>query len=48
MYGPNTNLAVGTIIYMIESQIGYIADALRVLRDRRARRSTCAPTRRSS
>jgi cation diffusion facilitator CzcD-associated flavoprotein CzcO len=37
MYGPNTNVAVGTIIYMLESQIGYIADALRVLRDRRAR-----------
>jgi cation diffusion facilitator CzcD-associated flavoprotein CzcO len=36
MYGPNTNLAVGTIIYMIESQIDYVIDALRVLRARGA------------
>jgi cation diffusion facilitator CzcD-associated flavoprotein CzcO len=36
MYGPNTNLAVGTIIYMIESQVDYVMDALRVLRRRGA------------
>jgi cation diffusion facilitator CzcD-associated flavoprotein CzcO len=36
MYGPNTNLAIGTIIYMIEAQVDYIVDALRVLRSRGA------------
>ncbi|WP_040793692.1 flavin-containing monooxygenase [Nocardia paucivorans] len=31
VYGPNTNLGVGSIIYMIESQARYIRQALRLL-----------------
>ncbi|ORL84334.1 flavin-containing monooxygenase [Prescottella equi] len=36
MYGPNTNLGHSSIVYMLESQATYIADALRVMRDERA------------
>ena len=32
LYGPNTNLGVGSIIAMIEAQVGYVADALRLTR----------------
>jgi cation diffusion facilitator CzcD-associated flavoprotein CzcO len=32
LYGPNTNLGVGSIIEMIEAQVGYVVDALRTLR----------------
>jgi cation diffusion facilitator CzcD-associated flavoprotein CzcO len=31
MYGPNTNLGAGSIIYMLESQSHYITDAVRAL-----------------
>jgi cation diffusion facilitator CzcD-associated flavoprotein CzcO/acetyl esterase/lipase len=31
MYGPNTNLGSGSIIFQLESQMGYILDALRRL-----------------
>jgi hypothetical protein len=31
MYGPNTNLGGGSIIYMLESQARYIRDAVRKL-----------------
>ena len=31
LYGPNTNLAAGSIIFMLESQIRYVLGALRVL-----------------
>jgi cation diffusion facilitator CzcD-associated flavoprotein CzcO len=31
LYGPNTNLGGNSIIYMLEGQIGYVAEALRVL-----------------
>jgi hypothetical protein len=31
MYGPNTNLGSGSIIYQLESQMGYILDAVRTL-----------------
>jgi cation diffusion facilitator CzcD-associated flavoprotein CzcO len=34
MYGPNTNLGSGSIIYMLECQMRYIADAVRQLRER--------------
>jgi cation diffusion facilitator CzcD-associated flavoprotein CzcO len=34
MYGPNTNLGAGSIIYMLECQMRYIVDAARKLRDR--------------
>jgi cation diffusion facilitator CzcD-associated flavoprotein CzcO len=37
LYGPNTNLGVGSIIVMIEAQVGYVVDALR-----RARRAGAA------
>lgn len=33
LYGPNTNLGSGSIIYMLESQMRFVADALRRLRD---------------
>jgi cation diffusion facilitator CzcD-associated flavoprotein CzcO len=36
LYGPNTNLGANSIIYMLESQIRYVADALRALAARRA------------
>ncbi|MFH0001765.1 4-hydroxyacetophenone monooxygenase, partial [Pseudomonas aeruginosa] len=29
LYGPNTNLGHNSIVYMIESQVNYILDALR-------------------
>lgn len=32
MYGPNTNLGVGSIVAMIEAQAGYVAQAADVLR----------------
>ncbi|KXF84912.1 cyclohexanone monooxygenase [Rhodococcus ruber Chol-4] len=34
MYGPNTNLGHSSIVYMLESQAAYIADALRAMRSR--------------
>ena len=36
LYGPNTNLGVGSIIVMIEAQVGYVMDALRLIIQRRA------------
>jgi cation diffusion facilitator CzcD-associated flavoprotein CzcO len=37
MIGPNTGLSHNSMIYMIESQIQYIADCLRIMRRRGAR-----------
>lgn len=37
LYGPNTNLGVGSIIAMIEAQVGYVIDALRTLQRTGAR-----------
>lgn len=34
MYGPNTNLGHSSIVYMLESQARYIADALRTMQSR--------------
>jgi cation diffusion facilitator CzcD-associated flavoprotein CzcO len=34
VYGPNTNLGHSSIVYMLESQAAYIADALRTMRSR--------------
>jgi cation diffusion facilitator CzcD-associated flavoprotein CzcO len=34
IYGPNTNLGIGSILVMLEAQAGYVADALRTLRAR--------------
>ena len=43
MYGPNTNLGVGSIIVMIEAQAGYVASALSLLRERGKRALTVRP-----
>lgn len=43
MYGPNTNLGVGSIIVMIEAQAGYVLSALRLLRERGKRALTVRP-----
>ncbi|MCK9247898.1 MAG: NAD(P)/FAD-dependent oxidoreductase [Solirubrobacteraceae bacterium] len=37
LYGPNTNLGVGSIVEMLEAQFGYVVDALRQLRRHGAR-----------
>jgi cation diffusion facilitator CzcD-associated flavoprotein CzcO len=37
LYGPNTNLGIGSIIVMLEAQARYLADGLRRLRDGSAR-----------
>jgi cation diffusion facilitator CzcD-associated flavoprotein CzcO len=34
MYGPNTNLGSGSIIFQLESQMSYILDAVQTLRSR--------------
>jgi len=34
LYGPNTNLGVGTIIYMLERQQRYVANCIVAMRDR--------------
>jgi cation diffusion facilitator CzcD-associated flavoprotein CzcO/acetyl esterase/lipase len=39
MYGPNTNLGSGSIIYQLESQMNYIVGAVRLLRRRGGRLS---------
>jgi cation diffusion facilitator CzcD-associated flavoprotein CzcO/acetyl esterase/lipase len=39
MYGPNTNLGSGSIIYQLESQMNYIVRAIRLLRRRGGRLS---------
>ncbi|WP_345810744.1 NAD(P)/FAD-dependent oxidoreductase [Paraburkholderia sp. PREW-6R] len=41
--GPNTGLGHNSMIYMIESQVQYIADCLRVLRRRNARTMNLRP-----
>ncbi|GAA2171378.1 flavin-containing monooxygenase [Actinomadura napierensis] len=33
MYGPNTNVGSGSVVHMLESQIAYIVQAARTLRD---------------
>lgn len=35
VYGPNLNLGHSSIVYMLESQIRYVVDALRTVRNRR-------------
>ena len=37
LYGPNTNLGAGSIVFMLESQIGYVVEALSELRRSGAR-----------
>jgi cation diffusion facilitator CzcD-associated flavoprotein CzcO len=37
LYGPNTNLGVGTIIYMLERQQRYVVQCLELIRDRKLR-----------
>jgi cation diffusion facilitator CzcD-associated flavoprotein CzcO len=43
MIGPNTGLGHNSMVYMIESQIAYIADCLRVLKRRGARTMEVKP-----
>jgi cation diffusion facilitator CzcD-associated flavoprotein CzcO len=38
LVGPNTGLGHNSIVFMIEAQIGYVLDALRAMRERRAER----------
>ncbi|TFV91367.1 NAD(P)/FAD-dependent oxidoreductase [Blastococcus sp. CT_GayMR16] len=35
LYGPNTNLGHNSILVMLEAQVGWVVQAVRVLRDRR-------------
>ena len=37
LYGPNTNLGIGTIIYMLERQQRYVVQCLELMRDRQLR-----------
>ena len=37
LYGPNTNLGIGTIIYMLERQQRYVVQCLQLIRDRNLR-----------
>ncbi|HEX8122811.1 MAG TPA: NAD(P)/FAD-dependent oxidoreductase [Solirubrobacteraceae bacterium] len=43
LYGPNTNLGHSSIVYMLESQINYVMDALRVLGERGASSAELRP-----
>ena len=43
MYGPNTNLGSGSIIYQLESQMAYIADAVAALERSGARSVSVRP-----
>jgi cation diffusion facilitator CzcD-associated flavoprotein CzcO len=43
MYGPNTNLGSGSIIYQLESQMAYIADAIGALERTGARSVSVRP-----
>ena len=43
LVGPNTGLGHNSIVYMIESQITYVADALRTMRRRGARTAEVRP-----
>jgi cation diffusion facilitator CzcD-associated flavoprotein CzcO len=43
MAGPNTGLGHNSMIYMIESQVRYIADCLQVLQSRGARTMNLRP-----
>jgi hypothetical protein len=36
LLGPNTGLGHNSVVFMIEAQIQYVADALRTMRERRA------------
>jgi cation diffusion facilitator CzcD-associated flavoprotein CzcO/acetyl esterase/lipase len=47
MYGPNTNLGSGSIIYQLESQMNYIADAARLLQRKGGRLTVRAAVQRS-
>jgi cation diffusion facilitator CzcD-associated flavoprotein CzcO len=37
LYGPNTNLGHNTITFMIEQQVGYLVDALKKVREKKAK-----------
>jgi cation diffusion facilitator CzcD-associated flavoprotein CzcO len=44
LVGPNTGLGHSSIVFMIESQIGYVVDALRAMRRRSARTLEVLPS----
>ncbi len=48
MYGPNTNVGSGSIVYMLESQARHIVRLMKVLRAIREVSSRCVPTWRSA
>ncbi|MBT2418864.1 NAD(P)/FAD-dependent oxidoreductase [Streptomyces sp. ISL-22] len=43
LYGPHTNVGAGSVVYMVESQIRYILDALRLIRRGRRRHLEVRP-----
>ena len=43
LLGPNTGLGHSSMVYMIESQIAYVLDALRTMRSRGAATPRCGP-----
>ena len=45
--GPNTGLGHSSMVFIIESQVAYIRDAVRTMRAQRVRRRRAAPPTRS-
>lgn len=43
LYGPNTNLGHNSIIVMIEAQVGYVVEAMKELKRRKAKALTVTP-----
>jgi 4-hydroxyacetophenone monooxygenase len=43
LYGPNTNPVVGSVIYMLECQVGYVMGCLRAMLENRWRSLDCRP-----
>ena len=46
LLGPNTGLGHNSVVYMIESQLAYVLDALRAMRERGVATSRSGPRRR--
>ena len=45
LYGPNTNLGHNSIVYMLESQVNYVLDCLKTLRETQASAMNVKPER---
>jgi cation diffusion facilitator CzcD-associated flavoprotein CzcO len=43
LYGPHTNVGAGSVVYMVESQIRYVLDAVRILARGKRRRLDVRP-----